>query len=205
MLAMHWNRLGVVAAAGLIAAMACSTGDDADDTAGSDTDAVASTSGGDVVSSPSPAIVMGFLVTVNKGEIEAGELAEEKATDPRIRDYAKMMVVDHGRALKEGTAVGDSALLKSPVGQPAVDAQAMHEQSMNTLRITTKGTTFDSTYIAMMVTGHADVLARLEGMKGTGNNSSIDPVHTHLQNSIDMVRTHLQRAQEVQQALQGGR
>ena len=203
MLAMHWKRLSAVAVATLFAAMACSTGDGANDTAGSDTGAVTSTAGGDVVSSPSPAIIVGYLVTVNKGEVEAGKLARDKATDPRIIDYAKMMVVDHGRALEEGSAVGDSALLKAPVGQPAVDAQAMHEQAMHTLQITPRGTAFDSTYIAMMVTGHADVLARLEGMKGTGNG--VDPVHTHLQNSIDMVRTHLQRAQEAQLSLQAGR
>lgn len=99
----------------------------------------------------------------------------------------------------------------------------MHEQAMNTLRTTASGRTFDSTYIAMMVTGHQDVLARLEGMKGTGNSASATPatagttsgtpsagaavtdaVHIQLENSIEMVRTHLQRAQEVLQSLESG-
>ena len=174
MLAMHWRPMSVVVAATLFAAAACGTGDDAGDTAGADSGAVTS-AGGDIASAPSPAIVMGFLTTVNRGEIEAGELAEEKATNARVKEYARMMVADHERALKEGGAAGDTAATATPVGQPAVDAQAKHEQTMNTLRTTAKGRAFDSTYIAMMVTGHQDVLARLEGMKGTGNSLSATP------------------------------
>jgi putative membrane protein len=170
---------------------------------------VTASAGGDVATSPSPAIVMGYLTTVDKGEVEAGELAQEKATNARVREYAKMMVTDHGRALKEAASVVDSAVLAAPVGQPAVDAQALHEQAMNTLHITSQGAAFDSTYVAMMVSGHQDVLARLEGMAGTGSSASatppVDPVHIQLQNSIEMVRTHLQRAQEIQQSLESGR
>lgn len=57
MLATHWRRTSMMVAATVFAVAACSKGDDADDT---DTGAV-TTSGGDVASSPSPAIVMGFL------------------------------------------------------------------------------------------------------------------------------------------------
>ena len=205
--------MSALVVATVIAVTACTTGDDAGDT---DTGAV-TTSTGDVASSPSPAIVMGFLTTVNRCEIEAGELAEVKATNARVADYGKMMAADHRRALREAASVIDSAATATPVGQPAVDAQALHEQAMNTLRTMSRGTAFDSTYIAMMVTGHQDVLARLEGMKGPGNSASAtsgtpsagaaagDPVQIQLQSSIEMVRTHLQRAQEIQQSLQSGR
>jgi putative membrane protein len=199
MLATHWGRLSVLVAATVFAAAACSTGEDAAD-AGADT--VTRSAGGDVVSSPSPAIVMGFLTTVNRGEVEAGELARDKATNARVREYATMMFADHARALRDAATVMDSAAFATPVGQPAVDAQVLHEQAMNTLRTTSKGVAFDSTYMAMMVTGHQDVLARLEGMKGAGAS---DPAHIQLQNSIEMVRTHLERAQEIQQSLQGSR
>ena len=196
MRATHWARTSVLVAATMFAVTACSKGDDAD------TDTVTRSAGGEVVSAPSPAIVMGFLTTVNRGEVEAGELAQDKATNARVREYATMMVADHGRALREAATVMDSAALATPVGQPAVDAQVLREQAMNTLRRTSKGPAFDSTYMAMMVTGHQDVLARLETMKGTGSS---DPAHTQLQNSIEMVRTHLERAQEIQQSLQDGR
>jgi putative membrane protein len=220
MQAKRWGRMSLVAAAAVFAVSACSTADDAN----TDTGAVTSSAGGDVATSPSPAIVMGYLSTINRGEVEAGTLAREKATNAAVRDYAKMMVTDHGRALIDGAAVFDTALTATPVGQPAVDAHALHEQAMNTLEITSRGKTFDSTYIAMMVSGHQDVLARLEEMKGTGSSATatppttpagtagttqpagtaIDQVHTQLQSAIDMVRTHLQRAQEIQQTLQNG-
>jgi putative membrane protein len=174
MRAMHWRGMGVMVAATLFAAVACGTRDDASDSAGTDTGAVTASAGGDVASSPSPAIVVGFLTTVNRGEIEAAELARDKATNARVKEYARMMLTDHGRALKESGSA-DTAAAAAPVGQPAVDAQAKHEQEMNTLRTTAKGRAFDSTYMAMMVAGHQDVLARLEAMKSTGNSASATP------------------------------
>ena len=124
MLAMHWRPMGVMMAATLFAAAACGTGDDASD---ADTGAVTTSAGGDVASAPSPAIVIGFLTTVNRGEIEAAELARDKATNARVREYARMMLTDHDRALKESGSA-DTAAAAAPVGQPAVDAQAKHEQ-----------------------------------------------------------------------------
>src|SRR5687767_12451640 len=138
MRATHWRPMSVVMAAAVFAVAACGTGDDASDSAGADTGAVRS-AGGDVASAPSPAIVTGFLTTVNRGEIEAGELAEEKATNARVKEYARMMVADHERAMKEAGSGADTAATATPVGQPAVDAQAKHEQTMNTLRTTAKG------------------------------------------------------------------
>jgi putative membrane protein len=184
--------MGLALSAMILAAAACAGGDSGADSLG-DTGAVRSASG-DVAGSnmASPAMVAGFLTTVNQGEIEAGQLAQTKATNAQVRQYAQMMVTDHRRAnamvdsaggttgttAGTGTPAGtagtrDSAAGPNPAGgQPAADAHRMHQQAMQTLQSTPKGRTFDSTYIALMVTGHQDVLTRLEGMRGTGGTAS---------------------------------
>jgi putative membrane protein len=185
MLVTHSGRMGLALAAMILAAAACSGGDSGADSLG-DTGAVRSASG-DVAGSnmASPAMVAGFLTTVNQGEIEAGQLAQTKATNAQVRQYAQMMVTDHRRAntmvdSASGTTGGtgtaatrDSAAGPNPAGgQPAADVHRMNQQAMTTLQNTPKGRTFDSTYIALMVTGHQDVLTRLEGMRGTGGTAS---------------------------------
>ena len=236
----HLGRVGVALAA-MIFAVACAGGDDHADSLAGDTGAVNSASG-DVAGAnmaATPAMVMGFLTTVNQGEIEAGQLAQDKATNAQVKEYARMMVTDHRRANQMTDSAGGTTNPAAPAGtagqggQPAADVHAMHQQAMQTLNNTPKGRGFDSTYIALMVTGHQDVLTRLEGMRGTGGTAAGgttgtpagtgnpgavgstgttqsagaanqgDATQTHLQTSIDMVRRHLERAQEIQRTLQG--
>ena len=175
----HLGKVGVVLTAAIFATAACSGGDHDADSLGSDTGAVTS-AGGDVAANaaPTPAMVMGFLTTVNQGEIEAGQLASDKATNAQVKEYARLMVSDHRKAnaaadsaggATGSTTAGTAATGASAQGgQPAADAHAMHQQAMQTLQNTPKGKGFDSTYIALMIAGHQDVLTRLEGMRGTG-------------------------------------
>ena len=46
-----------------------------------------------------PMMVMNFLRTVDAHEIQAGKVAQDKATSTQVRDYARMMVTDHCRSL----------------------------------------------------------------------------------------------------------
>ncbi len=181
----HFGKTGVALAAVLFAAAACGGAGDGADSLGADTGAVNSASG-DVAGAnmaATPAMVMGFLTTVNQGEIEAGQLATDKATNAQVKQYAQMMVTDHRRANQmadsaggtTGAAAGTTggaAGASAQGGQPAADVHAMHQQAMQTLQNTPKGRGFDSTYIALMVTGHQDVLTRLENMHGTGGTAA---------------------------------
>ena len=207
----HLGRFGVALSAVIFAATACSGGEGGADSLGGDTGAVNSASG-DVTGAnmaASPAMVMGFLTTVNQGEIEAAQLAQDKGTNAQVKQYAQMMITDHRRANQmldsaggttgaagtggaagttggaagttggaAGTTggaagtTGGAAGTAGATGQPGADVARMHQQAMQTLQNTQKGRAFDSTYIALMVTSHQDVLTRIEGMRGTGGSAS---------------------------------
>ena len=187
------GRMGVALTAVIFATAACGGADNDADSLGADTGAVRSASG-DVAGAnvTTPAMVMSFLTTVNQDEIEAGRLATDKATNAQVKEYARMIVTDHQRASRmadsaggttgaagtgaagtagtAGTAGATDATAQG--GQPAADVHAAHQQALQALQNTPKGRGFDSTYIALMITGHQDVLTRLEGMRGTGSTAA---------------------------------
>jgi putative membrane protein len=179
----HLGKVGMVLSAVIFAAAACGGADNDADSLASDTGAVNSASG-DLAGAniaATPAMVKGFLTTVNQGEIEAGQLATDKATNAQVKQYAQLMVTEHRRANTMMDSAGGTAATAGTAGaagasaqggQPAADAHAMHQQAMQTLQNTPKGKGFDSTYIALMVAGHQDVLTRLEGMRGTGGTAA---------------------------------
>jgi putative membrane protein len=164
----QWGRFLMVAA--MMFAVAACADDRADDGVYGDTTAMGRTAGGDVAatSMSSPAAVTAFLSTVNQGEIQAGELAGDKATNAQVRQYAQMIVTDHTRLQEElhTEARADSMA----AGHVVADLHAKHEQLMTTLRNTAKGRGFDSAYVAAMVTGHQDALRQLDQMRsGVGS------------------------------------
>ena len=205
----HLGRFGVALSAVLFAATACSGGEGNDDSLHGDTGAVNSASG-DVAGAnmASPAMISSFLMTVNTGEIEAAQLAQDKATNAQVKQYAQTMITDHRRANTQMESTGGAGTTGAAAGTtggaagttggaagttggaagttagaagtqgagaqsgPAADLQRMNQQALQTLQNTPKGRGFDSTYIALMVTSHQDVLTRLEGMRGTGGSAS---------------------------------
>ena len=233
MVVTHFGRTGMALAAILFGATACGGNDGAADTAGSDTGAVQS-AGGDVAGSnmASPAMVMAFRATVDQAEIEAGQLAQGKATNAQVKQFARMIVTDHRRAHAmadsasgmAGTAGTGTAGTGAAAagGQPVADLMAMHQQAMTALQNAAKGRVFDSTYVALMIAGHQDVLSRLEGMRGasgsvagtgagataaggalSGTGGTGAGGQMQLESWSETIRTHLARAQELQRTIQG--
>ena len=234
MLEKHWGRMSLAVVAALFAT-ACSSGDNAGGDTATDSGSVSAGNSAASADAVDPSMVMSFLHTVDQHEVEAGRVAQTKATNTQVRDYARMMVTDHCRSLTmaasasgsttasgstgaagasgssanapstaecdramgtsgnaasgntasgnaasgnaaSGTAAGASATTPAASGNAQgadmQQMQQMQQQAMSTLNSTPKGARFDSTYIASMVTGHQQVLQRLETMRGTGGSAS---------------------------------
>lgn len=100
-----------------------------------------------------------FLTKAANGglfEVESGELAVLQATTPFVRDFAQMMVVDHGDANRDLEALAREKGLQFP---KALDEES--ERRLNTLR-EQKGVDFDRQYRDMQVTAHKDAIALYE-------------------------------------------
>jgi len=89
-------------------------------------------------------------------EVELGKLALEKATNAKLKDFASMMVKDHGKENDELKAIAKS---KSIVLPATLDQE--HQMKMEELK-GKSGVEFDKAYAMAMVEGHQKTLDLME-------------------------------------------
>jgi putative membrane protein len=118
-------------------------------------------------------------------EVDAGNLAGEKATDPKVKDFAAMMVKDHTAANDKLKALADSKGIKLPtsasVGQMATEVK---------LKVLS-GTTFDDSYIKGQVKAHQQTVALLKKEVASGQDAD---AKSFAQSILPTVRSHLKAA-----------
>jgi putative membrane protein len=125
-------------------------------------------------------------------EVELGKLALEKGKDSKIRDFAAMMVKDHGKANEELKAIAKSKNLALPAGP-----DQKHKSVMDELE-TKSGADFDKAYAKAMVEGHQETLALMQqgnlGLKDAelkGFAAKTAPVVKHHLETISSIQAEL--------------
>lgn len=148
---------------------------------------------------PTDAQIVALTIAANTADSSAGELAQNRAQDPQVREFARMMVQDHGAAnqriqelvrrlnIRPDTAWGDNRTLLEESRD-----QVRELQSKN-------GAEFDREYIDQEVDMHQDVLEKLdEDLIPKADNAELK---TLLQETRQSVQRHLDRARELQNTL----
>jgi putative membrane protein len=142
-------------------------------------------------------------------EIELGRLAEQRATNPEVKQYAQMMVRDHTKA-------GDD--LKQLAQKYSITVSPHLEDKYRALmdRLSKlNGAEFDREYIDAMVDGHEDIINHLQSKasedrfgenKGTVRPERADnPVEASLNqwaaNTLPVARQHLDDAKRIKDSL----
>jgi putative membrane protein len=97
-------------------------------------------------------------------EVSDGTLASEKATDPKLKDFAAMMVKDHSAANDKLSALAGTKNITLPTSA-SVTQMATHEK----LKLES-GDTFDKSYIKGQISAHRATLRLLRKEIGTGQD-----------------------------------
>jgi predicted outer membrane protein len=100
-------------------------------------------------------------------EVQLGEVAKEKATRQKIKDFGVMMATDHGKAGEELKAVA----AKNGVTLPG-DLDANHKATVDKLS-KLSGAEFDTAYVAEMVKDHEKDAAAFEQASKTAQNPDV--------------------------------
>jgi putative membrane protein len=132
-----------------------------------------------------------FALTVgsaNKFEVIEGELALAQASDPKLKEFARMMVKDHTVALQELQAVAKAANIVLP---PDIALDATHQAKFNAIR-NRKGAEFDQAYRTDQVQAHQQMLAILDTYATAGGNPALKAWAV---TAVAMVRKHLEHLQ----------
>lgn len=99
-------------------------------------------------------------------EVALGKLAQQKSTNAQIKNFAAMMVTDHGKVNDELMALAKTKNITLPA---TVDAD--HQKKMDDLS-KMNGKDFDKAYVDAMVDGHKKTLDLMQN--GAKDNKDAD-------------------------------
>lgn len=130
----------------------------------------------------------------NEAEVEQGRLARERAKDPRVRDFAAMMVDHHSQALSDQQKLK----IDPEPGADVLNMQRESKQRLGALR-EKKGSDFDRAYIELQIEEHRRLLDKInrELMPAAKDKSVV----SYLEEIRPRVESHLAQAQRLQQEL----
>jgi putative membrane protein len=145
----------------------------------------------------SDANLVSVLETANAGEVEYSQVAVERATDSRVREYAQMMVREHGSMRDSVAGLAQRLGVTAVAPEKVNDLRENLRGDLEDLRAK-NGADFDKEFMAEQVDMHQETLDLLEDLDDDTNTAD-------LQRAIEAakvkVRAHLERAKEIKDAI----
>ncbi|MFL5472643.1 MAG: DUF4142 domain-containing protein [Gemmatimonadales bacterium] len=124
----------------------------------------------------------------NLMEIQLGQLAQNKASNPAVKQFAQRMVSDHNNLQNQLTSVASTG------GQsftPTMDSR--HQNQINRLQ-GLSGAEFDSNYMSLMIRAHQRDVNNFQSQSQSANSTQVRTLAT---NSLPVLQQHLSLAQQV--------
>jgi putative membrane protein len=145
-------------------------------------------------------------------EVELGNLAAQRATNPEVKRFAETMVRDHTKAGEELKQIATTHSISM-----ASSIRDEHRELMSRLT-PLRGAEFDREYMKAMVEGHEDVVDRLQTRasedrfgenKGTvrperSDNPAEADLNQWAANTLPVARQHLEEAERISETLTTG-
>jgi len=110
---------------------------------------------------PTDPQIAAIVVTANKVDVEAGELAKAKATSPEVKAFAQTMITDHTSVNKSATELVHKLHVTPESNSTSESLQQGGDQNLAQLK-KLSGAAFDKAYIDHEVTYHEAVLDALD-------------------------------------------
>ena len=195
-----------LAAAGCIAAVAACGGGDAamDDTAGANAGIGAAP--GDTAAAPgtagamTDAQILAQMSVSNGAEISSSQLAQPKARNQQVKDFARDMIAEHQAMQGQADSLATRTNITPSPAQGDTLQQAL-DRGREQLQGQAAGAEFDRMYMDMQVTAHEGTLALLNNARGAAQNADLRAL---IDQAIPKVQQHLDRARQIRGALGGG-
>jgi putative membrane protein len=132
------------------------------------------------------------IAHANLAEIETGKLAMDKAGDAKLKEFARMMVDDHTKALGEVQQLAQSKNVTLPT-----EPDLKHKAAMTKLKVMSGGM-FDKSYIKNA--GVGDHVATEKLLKKTQTGAKDADVKALAAKMLPVVQAHLKHARELDRA-----
>ena len=139
-----------------------------------------------------------ILMTANRAEIDAAQVASTHATNAEVKQFAHHMIAEHTKNVAEGKQVTKKAAISPQKNAMAMTLAKESKAETSALR-KSKGAEFDKAYMNQQVSMHQTLLKDLnEKFIPTVQNPELK---AFLEATKVHVAEHLTRAQSIQSAL----
>jgi len=125
-------------------------------------------------------------------EVAAGKMAQDKATNPRVKSFASMMVMDHTKAGDELAAIAKSKNITLPAAPDADAQKKADELSKKT------GKAFDKAYVDAMVDGHENAVKLFTDASGNCKDSTLKAFATK---TLPTLKMHLDSIKAIKKSM----
>jgi putative membrane protein len=125
-------------------------------------------------------------------EVELGNLAQQKATNQRVKDFGAMMVRDHSKANEQLRSLATSKNISLPATMGDDKMKMVNDMREK------NGMDFDKDYIDHMVSDHKDDIDMFTKMADKGKD---DGLKSFASTMLPTLRAHLDSAQYIQEML----
>lgn len=123
-----------------------------------------------------------------KEEVELGQLAQSKASDDAVKQFAQRMVEDHGKANQELKDLAANTGVK-------LDQNAPKKNAMMTRLNKLQGADFDREYVKEMVKDHKKDVAEFRRM----HSGAVDPnLKAWIDKTLPTLEDHLRQIEGIQ-------
>ena len=102
--------------------------------------------------------VVDVLTIANQGEIDYSQIAAEKATDPGVKEFAQMMVKDHGTMLESVNSLASRLGVAAASNDKANDLREENQKDITDLNAKAVGKDFDVEFMEEQVDMHQETL-----------------------------------------------
>jgi putative membrane protein len=121
-------------------------------------------------------------------EVALAKLAQTKATSAKVREFADMMVTDHGKANDELTALAKAKNITLPATVSADKQKELEDLNKKS------GTDFDKAYVDAMVDGHKKTV---DLFSDESKNAKDPDLKAFVDKTLPTIKMHLEHIQGI--------
>lgn len=121
-------------------------------------------------------------------EVELGQLAQQKASNPAVKDFGTLMVKDHTAANTKLKALAASEQVSLP------DSPSLMQKASKTKLEMLSGDSFDKSYVKDMIDDHKDDIKEFQKEISDGKDPQ---VRAFASATLPTLQMHLQKIQSI--------
>lgn len=128
-------------------------------------------------------------------EVQLGQLAAQKATNPDVKSFGQRMVDDHSKANSQLMQIASQKGVTPPSTLPASKQKDIDKLGK------LSGAAFDSAYVSMMVKDHKKDVAEFQKQAKSGKDTD---VKSFASTTLPTLQDHLKMIQDISKNMHGG-